>query len=80
MTVFLNTFSLKSIHVSDQPTFHHNNQISETQIDHILYFIPQSSKVEVRFKDIFCKINNPSNLSSHDALIGELCFQEVPET
>ena len=75
MNKFLNIFSLQSIHVSDQPTFHHNNQISETQIDHILYHIPKLSKVDIKFKDIFCKLNNSSNLSSHDAVVGELSLQ-----
>jgi endonuclease/exonuclease/phosphatase (EEP) superfamily protein YafD len=43
MKCLLTEFNLKSIVSGDKPTFHHNNQTSESQIDHIYYFIPASS-------------------------------------
>ena len=39
MQHFLEYFSLKTILMSENPTFHHNNQTSESQVDHILIFI-----------------------------------------
>ena len=35
MNNFLERFCLKTTHVNDVPTFHHNNNISSSQIDHI---------------------------------------------
>ena len=36
MANFLSEFSLNTILENDEPTFHHNNLTSESQIDHIL--------------------------------------------
>ena len=72
MTRFLTEFKLKSILVGDAPTFHHNNQTSESQIDHIYYFIPASSEVTVGLLEHLCLKENSSNLSSHDAIVGNV--------
>ena len=65
-------FFLKSILVSDEPTFHHNNQTSVSQIDTILYFIPEKAGIDMKFLDHLCKLDNSSNLSSHDVIIGSM--------
>ena len=39
MKMFCSKFKLKSIISGSKPTFHHNNQIAESQIDHILFFL-----------------------------------------
>ena len=72
MEKFKKEFSLKSILVNNQPTFHHNNQKSESQIDHILYFIPDNVTAKVELEKHLCKLENYQNLSSHDAIIGKL--------
>ena len=36
--------------------------------------------MDIIFKDILCKLNNSSNLSSHDAVVGELSLQSVNVT
>jgi hypothetical protein len=84
MLDFMTLFSFKSLHIDDQATFHHNNQMSESQIDDILCFIPEETKIDVRFKDILCQKINSSNLSSHDVVVGEICLPQpsdksVPE-
>ena len=56
-------FFLKSILVSDEPTFHHNNQTSVSQIDTILYFIPETAGMDMKFLDHLCKLDYSSNLS-----------------
>jgi hypothetical protein len=66
MVNFMSKFSLKSLHTNDEPTFHHNNQVSESQIDHILIFIPDQKKIDIKFEQILCQKVNSSNLSSHD--------------
>ena len=71
---FLKDFSLVTILPDDLPTFHHNNQISESQIDHILRFIPVQSKLSLKFNTHLCQKNNSDNLSSHDVNIGTICF------
>ena len=76
MMQFMNIFLFQSLHVDDCPTFHHNNQISESQIDHILCYIPEKTKQEIKHKDILCQKNNSSNLSSHDVVIGEICLPQ----
>ena len=43
MERFREQFSLKTILLGDRPTFHHNNGTSVSQIDHILYFVPDNS-------------------------------------
>ena len=72
MLDFTSQFSLKSVHISDQPTFHHNNQVSESQIDHILCYLPNEEVIDIKLKEILCEKVNSSNLSSHDAVIGEI--------
>ena len=44
MELFMSEFCLRTILPNDARTFHHNNQVSESQIDHILYFIPDWNK------------------------------------
>ena len=72
MDKFVSSFCLKSILLDDTPTFHHNNQTSETQIDHIYYYIPEENEVKVEFEEQLCLKNNPSNISAHDVIIGNL--------
>ena len=71
---FKNQFNLETIlpnpHV---PTFHHNNGISATQLDHLL----TNSRESLSFDQIFCQLENPSNLSGHDAIIGAFKFNHV---
>ena len=50
MQHFFEYFSLKTILMKENPNFHHNNQTSESQVDHILIFIPDKSKVRIKFK------------------------------
>ena len=61
MNRFKSQFLLKSILLSNEPTFHHNNQTSVSQIDHILYFVPETSIVNVKLKRHLCKLENFSN-------------------
>ena len=63
---FVDYFCLKTVLENEKATFHHNNQTSESQIDHILMFIPEKSEVKVNFKEHLCLKENPSNISSHD--------------
>ena len=64
MMQFKAQFSLKTILLNDSPTCHHNNQTSVSQIDHILYFIPEKSKVKVTLHKHLCKLAKFANLSS----------------
>ena len=77
MDNFLQRFSLNTVMKNTVPTFHHQNQSSESQIDHILYSIPKSSDVNVTLKKILCLLEHPHNLSSHDALVGNLTFPDI---
>ena len=61
---FLETFSFNSILASEEPTFHHSNQTAESQIDHVYFFIPESSSMKMTFKDHLCLKEEPSNISS----------------
>ena len=72
MQIFLDAFSLNSILSNTEPTFHHNNMTSESQIDHIFYIIPEKSNVKIRFKKHLCLKDDSSNLSSHDVIMGEI--------
>ena len=72
MRRFLDEFSLKSVLLDSRPTFHHNNQISETQIDHILYYVPQEKQMKVNFKDHICQKLESDNLSAHDVIVGDI--------
>ena len=57
-------FNLETILPDMTPTFHHNNGISETQIDHILCNNP----LLLTFSEQNCKKDHFENLSSHDVL------------
>ena len=74
MDIFISDFLLKSILIDDAATFHHNNQSSESQIDHIYNYIPRSSNMKVEFHEQLCLKENPSNLSSHDVIVGNLTY------
>ena len=80
MKSFMSDFSLISILPDEKPTFHHNNQISVSQIDDILYFIPdlRQDTIKLNFSDQLCKLDNPENLSAHDVIIGQLCLPQNP--
>ena len=54
MAQFRNEFFFKSILVSDKPTFHHNNQSSVSQIDTILYSIPDNTEIDLQFLEHLC--------------------------
>ena len=72
MNQFNKEFSLQTILKNTEPTFHHNNQLSVSQIDHILYYVPEKSKVKVHLHKHLCQLENSDNLSSHDALVGNI--------
>ena len=72
MKMFLEKFSLKSTHVDNQPTFHHNNLTSNSQIDHIYFYIPDGYNTNIVMDKILCKHNYPSNLSSHDVILSKI--------
>ena len=76
MSEFMSKFSLTSILKNETPTFHHQNQTSESQIDHILYSIPNSA-ANVSLQKHLCLLEHPHNLSSHDVLIGKLYFPRI---
>ena len=67
-SAFNSEFELKTILPGEEPTFHHNNGVSESQIDHIL---TNNTKI-VSFLEHKCKLDDPTNLSSHDAILGKL--------
>ena len=77
MNKFLDEYDLSSILTSDKPTFHHNNQTSESKIDHIYYFIPKSSKAKIEFHEHLCLKENPSNLSAHDVIVGNINIPKI---
>ena len=79
MDKFREEFSFKSLLLTDNPTFHHNNQTSSSQIDTILYFLPPKSKIDLEFLDHLCKLENSSNLSSHDVILGQLKLPSLQE-
>ena len=56
---------------------HHNNQTSSSQIDNILAYIPGKSSMEISLFKHLCKLDNFSNLSSHDALVAKLIKPSV---
>ena len=79
MKYFMSKFSLKTILPDNKPTFHHNNQVSESQIDHILYFIPDSyHDTKVQFHEHLCQKENSFNLSSHDVIVGQITIPPEP--
>ena len=71
--MFMKELMLETTHLGENPTFHHNNGTSESQIDHILTNKPEM----VSFLTQPCKLDDPTNLSSHDAIIGKI---KLPET
>ena len=73
---FMNEFNLKSIIDGDKPTFHHNNGTSESQIDHLL----TNNTDLVSLSKHLCKLDDETNLSSHDALIGRISLDNNEET
>ena len=70
---FKTKFMLKTILPGDDPTFHHNNGSSESQIDHIL----TNDTDMVTFINQLCKNDDDRNLSSHDAIIGKIDIDNV---
>ena len=79
MRTFMSKLSLQTILPGNKPTFHHNNQVSESQIDHILYFIPDMYQdTKIVFADHLCQKENPCNLSSHDVILGQITFPIEP--
>ena len=77
MHQFIKRFSLVSILNNELPTFHHQNLTSESQIDHILYSVPSNSAINVNMLKHLCLLTQPLNLSSHDAIVGTVCFPET---
>ena len=77
MKQFCEQFSLKGVLTNSEPTFHHNNQTSSSQIDNILAYIPDKAPIEISLFKHLCKLDNPVNLSSHDALIAKLTLPTV---
>ena len=80
MNDMLTELNLKSILHGDMPTFHHNNQTSESQIDNIYYLSPASSKVSVEMSRHLCLKDYPENLSAHDVIVGKLSLPDVSTT
>ena len=80
MLNFLELNSLKSVLLTDEATFHHNNQTSESQVDHIYFYIPKNSNIKVAFKEQAWLKKNPSNVSSHDVIVGEVVLPVVEES
>ena len=80
MTDMLEDFHLQPILSGDEPTFHHNNQTSESQIDNIYYYFPSSSsKTSLELFEHLCLKDNHENLSSHDVLVGKMILPDVPK-
>ena len=52
MDQFSKDFSFKSILNSDEPTFQQNKLTSVSQIDTILYFIPETTGIDLKFKPL----------------------------
>ena len=77
MNKFIELFALDSVHENDNPTFHHNNQMSESQIDHIFHNIPNKSTATISLHKHLCKLNNSANFSSHDALVAKIALPVV---
>ena len=70
---FTDKLKLKTILSGSKATFHHNNGTSESQIDHIL----TNNSEAVSFLRQLCKYDDPTNLSSHDAIVGEIKLNNV---
>ena len=78
MNNFLAEFGLESILIDDKPTFHHNNQTSETKIDHIYHNFSMHSAAKISMHNHLCLKENPSNLSSHDVIVGKINLPHIP--
>ena len=72
MKQFCEQFCLKGILTNSDPTFHHNNQTSSSQIDNILAYFPKQSPLKISLFKHLCKLDYSANLSSHDVLIAKL--------
>ena len=72
MKRFRDLFSLESLLVSGEPTFHHSNQNATSAIDTILFYLPAKSEVKIEPVYHLCKLENSANLSSHDVIVGAL--------
>ena len=76
MTDMLRDFHFQPVLSGNEPTFHHNNQTSESQIDNIYYFIPSSSStISLELFKHLCLKDNYENLSSHDVIVNEISNQ-----
>ena len=73
---FKETFQLETTFYGNQPTFHHNNGSSESQIDYIL----TNNLNVVSFLELKCKHNDSDNLSSHDALVASIQGISIDQT
>ena len=80
MIRFQEHFSLKSITPDSVDTFHHNNQTSSSRIDHIFYYIPTSGGIDIHLQGQLCTLENSSNLSTHDVIVGNVTFQTKENT
>ena len=72
LSSFCAKFNLRQ-HKSNKPTFHHNNQTSESSID--FFLISESERLKTGNILQLCTLENPLNMSSHDPL---LCTTSVP--
>ena len=72
MNLFLSEFSLAPILETDQLTFHHNIGTSESKIDNIYWSSLNKTDMTLCFKELLCVKEEPSNLSSHDVIVGEI--------
>ena len=72
LELFLEFFSLKTLHNTEHPTFHHNNGTSESQIDHIYVSTSENHNVKITMKSLLCLKENSDNVSSHDVILGLL--------
>ena len=77
MKQFCEQFSLQGVLLNDDPTFHHNNQSSTSQIDNILAYFPEKSLLKITLFKHLCTLHNSANLSSHDALVAKLTLPRV---
>ena len=71
---FLSDLSL-SIHTAPNPTFHHNNGSSESNIG---YFVTSSALVLERLTQ-FCTLEYPLNMSSHDPIFTKVVLEDIIE-
>ena len=53
-----------------EPTFHHSNGISSSNID--CFLISRKSSTKIKNISLQCNQDHPQNLSSHDPVLGEL--------